>query len=159
MITGLIPSSYLLEVTGKPVKSIVPGSFDIDKINVSSKLFTNDLDARSALTAAIKYLSPNAVQPVEAFNPQFFPNMDPIEIKDDSDEIQIDDLQDNESEKIFVPISKNFDEIGDFVMTRAVKKSSTYSIIGRVMASPSWYAADFIENKLGNRPVEKVTIN
>ena len=140
---------YLVHIKGEAVKSFFDGDFGIQSILISSELFANDLEASSALGELISHISSDPeidvsnVQEDVSLNPEFFPSIEPIkmtpELEEERDmEIARIKMQHNIPENaVPVVMTKNFDEYGDFVVTRWHIKNDALDITARVGIMPS----------------------
>lgn len=149
----IIPSFYVIEVRGIAVESIIPGGFGIDKIELSSHDFTNDMYATAALSTAMEAIVLNPALDVKSatekleYNPEFFPMFTAPELTEEQKDImealqaQADEasIELAKTDQIAVPIPKLFDSLGDFVESRWSVESPEFKILGRVVANPDKY--------------------
>lgn len=140
---------YLVHVKGDAVKSFFDGNFGIDSILISSELFPNDLVAGNALGELISHIASDpevdvtdAEEDVD-LNPEFFPSLEPIAMTPELEEARdmeiarirmMHDIPDN---AVPVVMTKNFDEYGDFVVSRWHIKSDSLDIMARIGIMPS----------------------
>lgn len=135
MIADKIFSCFnILEIEGEATLKVVPFD-DIVKISASSKKYPNDLLALKDLDEIIKTLSSGSSNVKETFeiNPEFLPGQ---KSENDADIQQLD----NGSNKLMVEISRNFDDIGDYVEFRKIIETPFSLIKGRVLVNPADYA-------------------
>lgn len=152
ILTTQIPSFYVVELDGEILNDIVGSNFNLNKLVITSNDFANDLEVVAALDMVMEKISPNKVKPVQTFNPDFFPSLDPIKLTDQQIQENKDfedallDQEPQESDGgalvIKIPITRNFDPMGDFVILKSIKRSSKYGIIGKVVADTSWYVGE-----------------
>lgn len=148
----VIPSFYVIEIKGTAVESVIPGGFGIDKIEISSHDFTNDMYATAALSTAMEAITLNPALDITSaaekleYNPEFFPMFKAPELTEEQKEImEALALADEASielaktDQIAVPIPKLFDSLGDFVESRWSVESPNFKILGRVVANPDKY--------------------
>ena len=145
-----LPSFYIVEATGGAVNAIIPGNLGIESITVGSADFPNDMLALGGLESAMTYITDKltvSVEETKAFNPEFFPTLQQAKLtraqqleKEMLDE-HIEQLQATLSKegKVAIPITKKFDELGDFVQTRWTVKGENILVTARLIANPHAY--------------------
>lgn len=156
----LIPSFYIIDVTGQAVQSILPGEFGIEKIAIASRDFSNDMDAQAALSNAMAFITLNPVldktyaEESVNYNPEFFPSLLPLNVENPR-EVLTQEMQEMvlPNGAVAIPITNAFDILGDFIESRWLIKSPTFKIEGRVAVSPDKYITHkAFEYKLSSGP-------
>jgi hypothetical protein len=148
----LLPSFYVIEVEGKAVDTIIPGNFAIQKISIGSRDFTNDMFALAALSDAMQFivlnpdLDKSTAEEKLDYNPEFFPTMQHIPSPEETKRQQdAEDAADEATEalgipgRIAVPITRVFDQLGDFVESRWLIESPDFRVQGKVAINPDRY--------------------
>lgn len=163
----VLPSIYSIELEGLAVRAIIGGEHDIERIDLASNEFPNDLAAMAGLKTALTFivgspeLANHTMKEVVEFNPEFFPSLPAPELTEEQlerQELLADQLLDVEAElepgQIAVPMTKTFDSLGDFVETRWLIEAPTFKIIGRVSVEPAEYMKfKTKEHELLNEPL------
>lgn len=154
----LIPSFYMLEISGDAIESIFPGDYGIDKVLIESSDFESDMETKVALDNAIDFLSsaPHInmynIEDVTKFNPDFYPSV-PRETPSDEqmtsynqllEEAEIQSMNGKES----LVVTKFFDVYGDFIQCRREVKSQDFQIVGRTASDPDIYLKEIREQHL-----------
>jgi hypothetical protein len=145
-----LPSFYIVEATGGAVNAIIPGDLGIESITVGSSDFPNDMLALGGLESTMTYVTDKLTVPVEEnkdFNPEFFPTLHPAKLshkqklEQEMLDEHIEQLQATLSKegKVAIPITKRFDELGDFVQTRWTVKGENLLVTARLIANPHAY--------------------
>lgn len=148
------PSFYVIELEGKATKAFVSGDFGIDKIAIGSLDYKTDLEALSGLTDAMSNLlsdvdkTDDIVEEI-VYNPEFFPTLKPLELTEEQKanrlktEEVIEDMQEKLGEnQVAIPLTNDFDPLGDFVEARWTIKSTDFKIEGKVAVNPQHYLLD-----------------
>lgn len=135
MIADKIFSCFnIIEIEGEATLKILPFA-DVVKISASSKKYPNDLLALRDLEDMVNSLTDKLPTTKETFeiNPEFLPGQ---KHNNDADIQQLD----SSSNKLMIEISRNFDDIGDYVEFRKIVKMPFSTIKGRVLVNPADYA-------------------
>lgn len=148
----ILPSFYFLEIHGNAVESVFAGDFDIDEVLIESKDFSTDLDATAALKHALDFITSaphldihNAKEQID-FNPDFFPSLKKIEISEDQ-QIAYQQLLDEaasqtDANKDVLVLTKFFDNMGDYVLSRWQVNTPSFNVIGRIAIDPDVYISE-----------------
>ncbi len=159
----LTKAFYLVSVRGDAIKTFFDGDFGIDSILISSDLFPNDLVAGVALGNLVQYIASDpeidmdGVDEGVELNPEFFPSVEPIKITDEMQEkydAEISAIKAAHSipeNSVPVVMTKNFDEYGDFFMTRWQIHSETLDITARIGIVPSEFI--YLKSITGDDPM------
>ena len=134
-----LPSFYIVEATGGAVNAIIPGNLGIESITVGSADFPNDMLALGGLESAMTYITDKltvSVEETKAFNPEFFPTLQQEMLDEHIEQLQATLSKEG---KVAIPITKKFDELGDFVQTRWTVKGENILVTARLIANPHAY--------------------
>lgn len=159
----LAKAFYLVTISGEAVKTFFDGNFGIDSIVISSDLFPDDITASVALGQIVEYITTDpdidlsVIKEEMALNPDFFPNVPPVEVTDDMQEkydMQIAQIKATNSipeDSIPIIMTKNFDELGDFFMVRWKMHSDTTDVVARIGIMPSEFM--YLKHLIGDDPM------
>ncbi len=159
----LTKAFYLVSVRGDAIKTFFDGDFGIDNILISSDLFPDDLTAGVALGNLVQYIasdpevSMDGVSEDVELNPEFFPSVEPIKVTEEMQEqydSEVSELKSSHSlpeNAIPVIMTKNFDELGDFFMTRWKIHSDTLDVTARIGIVPSEFM--YLKSITGDDPM------
>jgi len=146
----IIPSFYIIEITGDAIKTVIPQDYGIHKISLGSHDFRSDLHANEKVDKAINFLVENTgglekYKTLVDINPEFLPSQTEIVKDSDSDEDDMSEMVDKLSSqlinenKVAIAITKSFDVLGDFVVSRKLLSSESSKIEARVIANVDEY--------------------
>lgn len=147
----IISSFYILEIYGDAVSSVFEGEFGIDKIVCGSVMMQTDLDATASMKGALDNLTAdlnleNASEKID-FNPDFFPTLEKVPLTEEQIddmiilEEQVDDMNEKLAKdgKTAIALTRLFDPLGDFVVSRWAVESPDFKIIGKVAVHQDKY--------------------
>lgn len=148
----ILPSFYVLELSGDAVHTLLRGDFNVRKVVITSSDFQTDIHATAALQTSIKFLANGEVLPLDGlkeeveFNPEFYPSTKQKELTEEQQAALV-ELKETTEElnadlppgQLAVAIPRVFDIIGDFVAQRWKYTSPTFEIVGRVAVHPDAY--------------------
>ena len=85
---------------------------------------------------------------VVTYNPEFFPTLPELELSDEQleemervqEEADVMNSEVNEKGQIAVPLTRNFDSLGDFIESRWVVKGPQFEVVARVGVNPHAYS-------------------
>ncbi len=145
------PSFFVIELEGAAIHTILPGDFGIEKVALGSITFPHDLTAIDMLHKTMNNLKSSIqlkdweTKETISYNPEFFPSLAPLLLT--TDEIMEQELEAAEinehwqnTDNINIIITKNFDELGDFIQVRWVLESKGFNVCARVAINPEEYA-------------------
>lgn len=138
----LLPSIYLVEVSGDSIASIIPGNFGIAKIALASETFPNDLEAHATMSKVMDHFGMGV--PKVDLNPIFFPTLPELELTKQQQEEKeaIDKFLEARAlmnEEPAVAVTQFFDRVGDFVVSRSTAQHANGQIVGKVAIEPTAY--------------------
>lgn len=136
---ALIPSHFIVEIEGDAVNCLFPADLNVAKVIIGSLEFQSDVQAAAAAQKIIDLVCPTGVEQVD-LNPEFY-SLQGIEPEIDDD---VDDEDKPKSNKAItiIPVTKKFDELGDFVGYRKTITGENFSAKVRVLANPAQYIAE-----------------
>jgi hypothetical protein len=144
----------LVEIEGECIAKIIPGDMGVLKISASSKKYNSDLEALDNLEKIISNFSSGEIGITEKFdvNPEFLPSANTMY------EADIEPVGDK-TNRVMVSVSRNFDDIGDYVQFRKVVSGDHVKITGRVLANPVDYVQFKADLATGEPSVGKQVSN
>lgn len=141
----IIPSFYIIEITGDAVKSVIPQDYGIQKISIGSFDFQSDMHASEKIDSAIDCIlqgidDAQKVETLVEVNPDFLPHAPQPSANDEAQEIA-DEMSSKliHENKVAVPITRFFDVLGDFVVARKRLKADNFNIEARIIANIDEY--------------------
>jgi hypothetical protein len=143
-------SFYIVELTGSIIDTLIPREeYGIEKIMMGANDIGDDLRALNAMQHTFETLinlsekdASKIVKEVE-FNPEFFPMVkneyaEKIKIAKAQQTLDIED--ELEQGQIAIPMTKEFDPLGDFVSSRWTLSSDDFKMVGKVGFNPEEYS-------------------
>ena len=132
----LIPSHFIVEIEGSALARLFPSELNVAKVIIGSLEFASDVEAVVAADKIINLVCPPGVEQVD-LNPEFF-SLDAEIVKPEEDD---EDKPKSNKAISIVPVTRNFDELGDFVGYRKTITGDGFSAKVRVLANPVQYVS------------------
>lgn len=166
----IIPSFYLLEISGDAVNVLVSGDYGIDKIAIGSFDFATDMQATYALQQAMQSVVDVMATEYDQetfLNPEFFPTVASNRSEAEESELEeaqaISDVMTRdlvEKGQVPVIVTNTFDKLGDFIQSRWVIEGDNFSVIGRIAANPTKYMMHKgVEQVLRHEAIDRDSVN
>lgn len=134
----VIPSYFVVEIEGSAVNLLFPESLNVAKVIIGSLEFPSDMHAISAAQKIVDLVCPAGEERVE-LNPDFF------SLAPKSEEAVLDEEEETPAGQgpiITTPITRKFDELGDFVGYRKTITGNDCTALIRVLANPTRYISE-----------------
>jgi hypothetical protein len=146
----IIPSFYVIEARGDAARSMFPGDYGIEKVAFGTLDFQSDMHALTAADLAVSSIvnalpiTEEKIQTTTELNPEFFPGAPISEeqkrIKEEAQQIADDmSLEVANKNKMIIPLTRSFDALGDFVMSRKKISGTNFEIDVRIVANVDHY--------------------
>lgn len=141
----IIPSFYIIEITGDAVKSVIPQDYGIQKISIGSFDFQSDMHASEKIDKAVNHIlqgiaKKEKVETLIEVNPEFLPSAKQLPMNEEAQEIaeEMSSTLIHEN-KVAIPITRSFDVLGDFVVARKQLSADNFKIEARIVANIDEY--------------------
>jgi hypothetical protein len=135
---AIIPSHFIVEIEGSAVNTLFPADLNVSKVIIGSLEFDSDVQAAAAAQKIIDLVCPVGTEHVD-LNPEFY-SLDAL--PDVLSEIDDEDKPNGNKLITVIPVTKKFDELGDFVGYRKTITGDDFSAKVRVLANPAKYVSE-----------------
>jgi hypothetical protein len=151
MINEIIPSFCVIELKGNSIEPVtkLAAKHGIQSVTIGTEEDPSDLHAFAAADKALNIIlktlgaDKHQLDVKHDLNPDFFPlsvNREPSDAKKkERTELEelVEDLNSNlyMGDRIAIPLTRSFDPLGDFVMSRKTVNAEDFSITVKVLAS------------------------
>lgn len=151
--TKIIPCFCFITISGKELSSLTGIRSDAIQTFISvSDQFDNDIAAfNNAMSIIDMAFGKRDYSLTKEFNPQFYPSIEiDAQLLSDEDEIMLEEInqQLSHENKMIIPISKNFDILGDHVQSKILAHNNDMSVDIKIIASPSHYIQEKSEEQI-----------
>lgn len=148
--TKVLPAFYVLDLEGDAanLEWLFGDDFKIKHVRVGSRDFRSDLDATLAGTTAVNFIieqtdvSTDKADQVR-LNPDFFPSAPALQLTQEQldlmEEIQEESDKMIEQGQVALKLTKNFDELGDFVTSHLSSSGDDFKIDLKIAINPNTY--------------------
>lgn len=147
MHNKIFECSYILELTGGAPRAIIPDEFGIESITICSNNFNSDIEALHAANNGIAGVLRDAeLQLYSAtekmeFNSYFYPPKDDRArpTPNERELALLDAVEITPAPDISIALTKQFDPLGDWVMSRWSVESEHFSVVSKILANTNSY--------------------